>query len=327
MKATDLLAELRPPLDTTPDDGPTLEQILLAGPAPAPSRTSRYRRPLVAVGVTAIAATGVIALVPSSDSGPVGLARAAAQLAQPGVLLHFTASTTRTGGATTSTETWQTPDGRLWREIDSGHGHGESESAYDQAGGTLENYVKERNEILVETKQNYPETFEDRPDRFGTITDGSSESRVGDLPALLRLAVDGSDPDVRHVGRTTVRGVDVDQIQVKVRHQFADFPGSDGPATDSPPPWTPKEWRDAPTKTITIVRDIYVRHDDALPVRVVEQPSEYPGFPGFTTDYDDVQKLALDASTRPLLKIDRPGATRTVEPPFDDSRADAALGD
>lgn len=310
MKATDLLAELRPPLDETPDDGLALEQILLARPAPAPSLMHRYRRPLVAVGVTALAATGAIALAPSSDNGPVGIARAAAELAQPGVLLHFTATTTFADGATSSTETWQTPDGRLWRETDGG-----DETAYDQAGGTYETYVQERDEILVQTKENYPETFEDRPDPFGTIANGS-KSQVGDLIGLLRVALDGSDPDVSHVGRTTVRGIDVDHIQVKERDQVADLPKS-----DSPP--SLKETRDAPTKTITIVHDIYVRHDNALPVRVVQQAGETPGF---TTDFDDVQKLTLDSSTRPLLKLDdHPDARRTIEPPFDDSRADAAV--
>lgn len=312
MKATDLLSELRPPLDETPDDGMMLEQILLARPAPAPSLMYRYRRPLVAVGVTALAATGAIALAPSSDSGPVGIARAAAELAQPGVLLHFTATTTHEGGGKTSTETWQTPDGRLAREIDSS-GAG-LETAYDQAGGTYEVYVKERDEILVRTKQNYPETFADRPNPFGTVANGS-RSQVGDLTALLRLALDGTDPDVRHVGRTTVRGIDVDHIQVKEQDRVLATPA----ATSTPP--GPDAF-DGPTKSITIVRDIYVRHDNALPVRLVQQPGYAPGF---TTDYDDVQKLRLDASTRQLLKLDgHPGASRTVEPPFDDSRADAA---
>lgn len=312
MKATDLLDELRPPLDETPDDGMTLERILLARPAPAPSLMYRYRRPLVAVGVTAIAATGAIALAPSSDNGPVGIARAAAALAEPGVLLHFTAITTYERGGRTSTETWQTPDGRISRQIDDG-GAG-LETAYDQAGGTYEVYVQERNEILVRTKQDYPDTFENRRDPFGTVATGSP-SQVGDLTALLRLALDGSDPDVRHLGRTTVRGVDVDHIQVKQRDRVADLPKS-----GSPP--SPKEMRDAPTRTITVVRDIYVRHDNALPVRVVQQPGDAPGF---TTDYEDAQKLTLDPSTRPRLKLDaHPGATRTVEPPFDDSVADAA---
>lgn len=310
MKATDLLGELRPPLDDTPDDGPTLERILRAGPAPAPSLAYRYRRPLVAVGVSAVVATGAVALAPSSDIGPVGIARAAADLAQPGVLLHFNANTTYEGGGTSSTETWQTPDGRLSHEIDS-RGAG-LETSYDQNGGTYERYVKERNEILVDTKKDYPDTFRDRPSPFGTVANGS-RSQVGDLPALLRLALDGTDPDVTHVGRTTVRGVDVDHIQVREQDRVG-IPPKSGTRPSL------KELRDAPTETITVVRDIYVRHDDALPVRLVQRPGYVPGS---TTDYDDVQKLTLDASTRQLLKLgDHPGADRTVEPPFDDSAAD-----
>lgn len=318
MKATDLLAELRPPLDTTPGDETTLERILLAGPAPSPTRTHRHRRPLVAVGVAALVATGAVALAPSPDAGPVGLARAAADLAQPDVLLHFRATTTYGPGSTSSTETWQTPDGRAWHEIrDDG-----SESTYDQVGGTFQTYVRERDEVLVSTRRNFPETFEDRPNPFGTITDGS-HSQVGDLPALLRLALAGTDPDVRHVGRTTVRGIDVDHVQVRHREQVADAPALDMPR----PHGSSKAWRAAlkarpaaGTRTITIVHDVYVRHDDALPVRVVQRP----GYDrGTVTDFDDVQKLALDATTRSLLKLrDHRGAEPTIQPPFDDSRAD-----
>jgi hypothetical protein len=327
MKATDLLDELRPPLDDTPDTSPTLEQILLAGPAPRPAPIVRHRRPLIAVGVAAAVATGAVALAPSSNVGPVGIARAAADLAQPDVLLHFKATTTYAGGATDRTETWQTPDGRLTHEIDPG-GPG-SETSYDQAGGTFETYTRDRNEIQVLTKQNYPETFADRPNVFGTIANGSL-SEVGDLPALLRQAIDGTDPNVRHVGRTTVRGLEVDHIQVSQQHQIADLSGfhcgrctrEDLGAMKDPP--SLREWRDAPTKTVTDVHDIYVRHDDALPVRLVDRPAALPGV-STVTDFDDVQKLTLDASTRPLLKLgEHPGARRTILPPFDDSRAATA---
>jgi YD repeat-containing protein len=326
MKATDLLDELRPPLDTTPDTSPTLERILLAGPAPRPSPMVRYRRPLVAVGAAALVTTGAVALAPpASNVGPAGIARAAADLGQPDVLLHFTATTTYKDGSTERTETWQTPDGRLTHEIDPG-GAG-TETSYDQAGGTYETYIRDRNEIQVSTKQNYPETFTDRPNTFGTIANGSL-SQVGDLPALLRQAIDGTDPNVRHVGRTTVRGIEVDRIQVNQQVQVADLSGlhcgactrEELRAMQNPP--SMRELRNAPTKTVTDVHDIYVRHDNALPVRLVNRP--LPGI-STVTDFNDVQKLTLDASTRPLLKLgEHPGARRTILPPFDDSKADTA---
>jgi hypothetical protein len=324
MNATDLLAELRPPLDTVPDDPHVLDRIMQAPPLAAPPRTAHLRRPMVALGATAVVAAGALALAPSSDVGPTGIARAAAALAQPDVLLHFTATTTFQGGGVQRAETWQTPDGRLSRVID---GRGGIETAYDQAGGTFETYIPERDEIRVETKANFPETFEDRDNPFGTITSGS-HSQVGDLPALVRRALQGDDPAARHVGRTTVRGVDVDHIRVLEHQQVADVPAATRQTLTDRPAAARRaltELRDAPSKTITIVHDVYVRHDDALPVRVVQQPG-YDA--GATTDFDDVQQLELGPATRRLLELgDHPGADRRIEPPFDDSKADAAAGD
>lgn len=324
MNATDLLAELRPPLDTVPDDPQALDRIMQAPPMATPPRAARLRRSVVALGATAVVAAGALALAPSSDVGPTGIARAAAALAQPDVLLHFAATTTFEGGGVQRAETWQTPDGRLSRVID---GRGGIETAYDQAGGTYETFVPERNEIRVATRANYPKTFEDRDNPFGTITSGS-RSQVGDLPALVRRALRGDDPDVRHVGRATVRGVDVDHIRVLEHQQVADLPAYTRQTLTDLPAATRRaltELRDAPSKTITIVHDVYVRHDDALPVRVVQQPG-YDA--GAVTDFDDVQRLELGPATRHLVELgDHPGADRQVEPPFDDSKADAPSGD
>ena len=130
MNATELLAELRPTLEESPADEAILERVLLAGPEPAPSPARRrYTRPLAVAGAIAVAATAAVALLPSGGNAPVGLAGAAAALTEPDVLLHFKVTTTHSpGGATETTETWQTPDGRRQRTF---YGNG-LEIAYDQ---------------------------------------------------------------------------------------------------------------------------------------------------------------------------------------------------
>ena len=263
-------------------------------------------------GATAIAATAAVALVPSGGNGPVGLPGAIAALTEPDVLLHFTVTTTHLpSGATESAETWQTPDGRRLRMI---RANG-LEFAFDQRERVDETYVPERDEVLVHTT---PELFEDVRDPFGSIATSapSNPTSVGDLPALLTRALRGDDPKVRHVGRTTVDGIDVDQIRIERGLEVADVE-----------PGAPlRELKDAPMKTVTVTRDVYVRHDNALPVRVVDHV-EALGNPQNTTsisEFTDVQKLTLDASTEPSLKLaDHPGAKRTVMPPFDDSKADS----
>ena len=133
MNATELLAELRPPLEDTPGDAATLERILLAGPEPPRRRKRRLARPLAVAGVTAIAATAAFALVPSGSSGPVGLAGAAAALTEPDVLLHFKVTTTHLpSGDIERAETWQTPDGRRSHTRYNG-----IEVSYDQRARTL----------------------------------------------------------------------------------------------------------------------------------------------------------------------------------------------
>jgi hypothetical protein len=307
MNATDLLTELRPPLDETSPDDAVLERILLA--APEPPRRRRYRRPLAIASATAAAATATVALVPTSD-GPVGLQRAVAALAEPGVLLHFKVTTTHLpSGATESSETWQTPDGRRLRILRP-NGH---EFAYDQRGKRSEIYVPERDEVFVDTE---PSLFADQPEPFGSIGSriGDMPDAAGDLPALLTRALSGADPKVRHIGRTTVRGIDVDHIRIERASEIADArPGA-----------SLRELQDAPMKTVTTTRDIYVRHDNALPVRVVDNLEAF-GNPENTktvSEFSDTQKLALHGPTERLLKLaEHPGAERTVRGPFDDSKA------
>ena len=145
MNATELLAELRPPLEDTPGDAATLERILLAGPEPPRRRRRRLARPLAVAGVTAIAATAAFALVPSGSSGPVGLAGAAAALTEPDVLLHFKVTTTHLPSRDVErAETWQTPDGRRSHTRYNG-----IEVSYDQRARKYEVYLPKRDEVLI----------------------------------------------------------------------------------------------------------------------------------------------------------------------------------
>lgn len=304
MNATELLTELRPPLKESPSEDGTIERILLAGPEPTPPpRRGRYARPIALAGVTAMVAIAAVALAPSGGSGPVGLAGAAAALNEPDVLLHF--KVTMPGGAMKTAETWQTPDGRRTHTI---YGNG-IEIAYDQERGVMETYLPDRNEVIADTD---PEAF---AQPFGSIATSptASPERVGDLPALVTRALSGDDPKVRHIGRTTVRGIDVDQIRVEQNVEVADAVRGA----------SPKEVKDAPRKTITMTRDIYVRHDNALPVRVVDHRGGF--WPATTTsEFTEAQKLTLDASSEPMLTLGHhPGATRTVRGRFDDSAAGA----
>ena len=102
------------------------------------------------------------------------------------------------------------------------------------------------------------------------------------------------------MGRTTINGIDVDQIRID-----ADVALASGP--------------------VAVVRDVYVRHDNALPVRVVDHLGAFSTSGNTTTvsDFTDTQKLTLDASTEPSLALGaHPGVKRIVRPPFDDSVAE-----
>jgi hypothetical protein len=306
MNATELLAELRPPLETSPTDDPTLERILLASAEPprAP-RTSRYRRPLAVASATVIAATAAVALVPTGENAPVGLERAIAALNKPQTLLHFSAETTHLpSGATERAETWQTPDGRRMRIR-----RGDVETAYDQRAGVSETYVPERRTVLVDTD---PDLFGDEDNPFGSIATSVPSNPVvaGDLPALLKRALGGEDPNVRRVGSTTIDGVDVEHIRIEGDAQTADGAvGAAPPARDS-------------ARTVKVTRDVYVRGDNALPVRVVDHLGN-AGTSGATTsvtEFTGAEILELNSSTERTLKLNpHPGAERTVRGAFDDS--------
>jgi hypothetical protein len=311
MKGTELLSDLRPGLEESPDAEAALERILLAYRPPAlPPRRRRYARPLAVAGVTAVAATAAVALVPSGSSGPVGLAGAVAALTEPDVLLHFKVTSTHSpSGAVETAETWQTPDGRRMHTI---YEDG-LESAYDQRAGIYETYAPERQEVIVQTDSEF---FEDEAHPFGSISTDvtSGVTSAGDLPGLVTRALGGHDPKVRYVGRTTINGIDVDQIRIDQDTQLVDVP----------PGASFEEAKSAPTKTVTLSRDVYVRHDNALPVRVIDHTDALGGPNATTTDFTDVQKLTLDKTTEPTLRLDdHPGAKRTIMGPFDDSKADS----
>jgi hypothetical protein len=162
------------------------------------------------------------------------------------------------------------------------------EWAYDQRARVDEVYIPRRDEVLVHTT---PELFENAPDPFGSIAThlGSSPTFIGDLPALLQRALRADDPKVRHVGVTTIAGVEVDQIRLE------------------------RSFEEPESGTVT--RDVYVRHDNALPVRVVDH---LPQDTTAVSEFTDVQKLTLDGSTEHLLRLaDHPGAKRIVTPPSD----------
>ena len=332
MNATRSLAELRPPLDGMPPDERILERILRAGPEPSlPSAAARYRRPLALAGLTAALTTAGVAALPSGQGGAVGLERAVAALSAPDVLLHFKMTTTHLpSGAARSAETWQTPDGRRSRTV---RGDG-IEIVYDQRGRVFETYVPERDEVIVAQE---PSLWEDERDPFGSIATSpvmSDPSAAGDLAALLERALSGQDPKVRHVGRTTIEGIDVDHVRVA---QDVEVPeerqpslqrGEDGEsAAEQRRAAVARLERDrlAPRKTVTIFRDVYVRHDNALPVRVVDRV-EALGNSEWTTsvsEFTDVQRLKLDSSTATALAPAlHPGAERVIQEPMDDSRAE-----
>ena len=169
--------------------------------------------------MTAVAATAAVALVPSGSSGPVGLAGAVAALTEPDVLLHFKVTTHHSRGGIETAETWQTPDGRRMHTI---YGNG-LESVYDQRARLYENYVPERNEVIVQTDSEF---FEDEAHPFGSISTDvtSGVTSAGDLPGLVTRALRGDDPKVRYVGRTTIDGVEVDQIRIDQDIEMADVP-------------------------------------------------------------------------------------------------------
>ena len=85
------------------------------------------------------------------------------------------------------------------------------EVSYDQRARKYEVYLPKRDEVLIHRSA---EIFEDKPDPWGSLANWNPNS-AGDLPALLQTALRGDDPAVRHVGRTTIRGIDVDQIRIE----------------------------------------------------------------------------------------------------------------
>jgi hypothetical protein len=127
---------------------------------------------------------------------------------------------------------------------------------------------------------------------------------VGDLRALLQRAADHDDAGVHLLGDTEVRGTAVHHLRIT---RTIDAIIADGPVTDP---------RNAPTRKVTTVRDVYVSTDDDLPVRVVDH-AEVGNRAESTFDFVVAERLPLDAQTRPLLSMaPHPGAREVDEGPF-----------
>lgn len=161
-----------------------------------------------------------------------------------------------------------------------------------------------------------PRLFDERREAFGSITEAfaSPPNSAGDLPALLRSALSGRDPRLRHVGRTTIRGIEVDHLRFERDLVLVTPQGGAAPPI-----------RHAPREKITIARDIYLDRDDALPVRIVDHLGAFRNAANTmdVTEFTDVRLVPLDDAGEAALELaDHPGAKRVVLPPFDDSAAE-----
>lgn len=305
---TTLLRELRPPADARPDEE-ALERLLHAGPLPVRRARDRYVRPVAIAGTLAVVATAGIALVPGDGAPgvPGVLQRAEATMTKPDTILHYRASLSTTvpgrHGTPRTIESWQTTDGRRERTIFDG---GALESARDQVGRTFTTYSRERDELLKHTD---PAWFDGpTPGPPGLVAGNRllGITTIGDLAELLQRARDGED-GVSLAGRTEIRGTSVDHLRITSTIRVVDPPAG-GERLDP---------RNLPGHDVETVRDVYLRIDDGLPVRVVDR-DPLPGSPDRVVDYLEVEQLPLDATTEDLLRMGpHPGASTRDEGRFD----------
>lgn len=303
-----LLRELRPPADARPDED-ALERLLLAGAEPVPATRNRYVRPVAIAGTLAVVATAGIALAPSGGGpGVPGIVeRAAAAMTKPDTILHYRAVTaTRLPDRVRkerTIESWQTTDGRRERTI---FDDGALESARNEGAQTFTTYNRERDEVLRHTDPDYfrkPESG--KPAGLASTGFAIGITTVGDLPDLLRRARDG-EAGVELVGRSEIRGIPVEQIRITRTLKVFDQPRT-GERMDPD---------DLPAREVEATRDVYLRADDALPVRVVDN-GPIPGSSDIVIDYLEAEQVPLDATTERLLDIGpHPGATARDEGPF-----------
>ncbi|WP_026911735.1 hypothetical protein [Patulibacter minatonensis] len=295
---TTLLRELRPEAEARPDED-ALERLLLAGPQTLPRRHARYVRPVALAGTIAVVATAGVAVLPGDGGSVPGiLDRAAAAVTKPDTILHYR-STVTSGSGVRTVESWQTTDGRRNRTIFQG---GELESVRDEDARTFVTYDRERDELLRHTDPAFfPRDGRAVPD-LATTPPGLGVTQIGDLAELLRRAKDGAD-GVEVLEPTEIRGTPVEHV--RITSSLKTFTGASGPG----------KGLDAPATERTTTRDIYLRTDDALPVRVVDRlgaPS-----PLLTIDFDVAESLPRDAATNRLLRMGpHPGASVRDEGTF-----------
>ena len=295
--AVTLVRELRPPMpDGVPDDR-ALERLLRAAPAPAaPRRQRRAARPLAAAAAIAAVGLTVVALAPTGREAPSVVARAAAALSEPDTILHFKAVARVPREAPEQFESWQTTSGRQQRTLYDG-----LELAEDQDARTLQSFNIERNELLDHTDPDY---FARPPAGISDGDIGGMVTIIGDLRALLERAADHDDAGIELLADTEVRGVAVHHLRIT---RTIDAIVVDGPITDP---------RNAPTRKVTTIRDVYVSAKDDLPVRIVDH-AEVGNRAQTTFDFLVAERLPLNADTRSLLRMaPHPGAREVDEGPF-----------
>jgi hypothetical protein len=293
--AVTLLRELRPAgSDATPDEA-ALERLLRSGPEASPRRRRRVARPLAAAAVVAAAGLVAIAVAPTGREAPSVVARAAAALSEPDTILHFKAVARFPRQAPEQFESWQTTSGRQQRTL-----YGGLELAEDQDARTLQTFDPARNELMDHTDPDY---FDRPPSGLGDGGIGGMVTIVGDLRALLQRAADHDDAGIELLGDSEVRGIAVHHLRIT---RTIDAIVADGPVTDP---------RNAPTRKVTTVRDVYISTDDDLPVRVVDH-AEVGSRAESTFDFVEAEQLPLNAQTTPLLRMaPHPGAREVDEAP------------
>ena len=300
--AVDLLRALRPAEDFSPDEA-ALERILTSPPLPvAPRVRRRRRRALALVAAAGLAAVAVAVLPPGS---PDVVARAAAALNDPDMILHL--KTVDVGGNTM--ETWQADGGRKERWLYRGGTDQALESTDDWDTKTALSYAADRDELIVHTE---PDWFDEEHHPIRSLGDGSpTDHVVDDLAALLDRARTG-DGNAHLVGETTVRGIPVYELRVDFQLETVVLPAT-GVVTD--PTGLPK-------KTLHLYRTLYINRDSYLPVRVVEHwpastnPRTGEPIPAIdpATDYIVAERLPRTPENEKLLQMSpHPGAKTVVE--------------
>jgi hypothetical protein len=307
--ATALLRELRaahPDADPeSPQARAALDGIVLTPPDPArspwPARRPRGRLALAAATL-AVATVAALGVVPGSS--PDVLAQAARALDDEDAILHFRTETRlRSRGAELLTrepdakvdasfEAWQADGGRRERFIHDGAG----EWVRDWDAKVSMAYNVERDELIHHTDPDVfgpaarPRGIDDPTPIRGTV--------IGDLQRLLERARRGEE-NVLLVGETSVRGIDVYELQIEYTTDSVVLPGA--PSVADPEVEKVKGWR-----------TLYVDRERFLPVRVIER-GEWKARGGTIvqsiTDYVEAEHLPRTAENEKLLEMSpHPGA-------------------